>query len=651
MSGHSNSGSDPRRQLPTALQLHILSLLPPNERALSGRLAFRDAADAFSTAEDRTASLAHQLPPHAVPWDLGAGQQHVRLLPFDHKFGLLCTAASSGSEVNLEVALALLRPSIFPQLLQIPRCRYYRSEADPGVAAVKAGHPQLLGWLLSHCPGLLRPSNVLEAAAKHCSLAGLQTAWEALQFWPADSGSGSNGLRAGLSQSVLDAAAASANPDAVAKVEWVLASSTGGQCRLDTSTAVAAARSGDLPRLQWLHKQGCQLVREDWQHMSFLAEATLEAAQWLVDEAGYGLPKAAAATGQDHLVWTYWLFGVAQGRDGAAKLRWLQARRPPQMQGDWEENRRVLVRYAEVAAGAGQLETVQSLVKELELLPDGEGARVVDPDYAAGSGSVAVAAFLRNTGLRFSFSAYDKAGMLGHVAMVRWLAQEAGVSAAHLDLARFIDLWPHGTAAHSRDLLEAVQVVVGVAGCRGWNAECVLLYAAERGDLALVQYLQEQGQQGQQRGQQGGQQGRGQQGPFPPAAWPNGTTIVQDAAYAGCEALLEWLLGRHPGCLVGGTSRGQTFCVYVCAAENGDRATLAALRRLGVPWGTEGVVVQAVKKGCQLPVLRWLVEQGAPVGSAGDMEEAVAREDLSAEAAAWLRGLAGAAEAAGPVGD
>ncbi len=100
--------------------------------------------------------------------------------------------------------------------------------------------------------------------------------------------------------------------------------------------------------------------------------------------------------------------------------------------------------------------------------------------------------------------------------------------------------------------------------------------------------------------------------------------------------------GRHgPGpCVV---------CIPVCGQE-ADRSTLAALRRLGVPWGAEDVVVKAVQHcGCELPVLRWLVKQGAPVGRAQDMEEAVARRvgwDLSAEEAAWLRGVAGAAGAA-----
>ncbi len=666
MSGYSFGGSDPRRQLPTALQLHILSLLAPNERTLSGRLAFRDAADAFSAAEDRTASLAHQLPPHALPWALEAGQRHVRQLPFRHKFELLSTAASSGSEVNLEVALALLQPSIFPELLQSPSCSYYRYVADPGVAAVKAGHPQLLGWLLSHCPGLLRPGDVFKAAAQHCDLTGLQAVWEALQSWPGDSGNGSSsssssGLRAALSQSVLDAAAGSATRDAVAKMQWVLATTAGVQCRLRTSTAIAAARSGDLPRLRWLHAQGCQLAELDDrdQHSSLLACATLEAAQWLVDEAGCGLPRAATGTGLDQLGWTPLLYQAALGRDGAAKLRWLQGRRPPQLQGDWEGDGGLLVRLVELAAMVGQLETVQSLVTELQLRPNGKGVSDVCSDYAAESGSVRVAACLRDAGLEFSFSAYDKAGLRGHVAMVRWLAQEAGVSAEGLHLASVIYLWPECTAAHSRDLLEAVHLLVGVAGCRGWDAGVVLSNAAERGDLALVQYLQEQQQQKQEQQQPRQQQGQGpqeeQHGQHPPVAWPDGTT-VQDASYAGCEALLEWLVERHPGCRTAGTGTGHAWSAYLCAAKKADRSTLAALRRLGVPWGAEDVVVKAVQHcGCELPVLRWLVEQGAPVGRAGDMEEAVARRvrggGLTSKEAAWLQGLVGVAKVASATED
>ena len=104
------------RQLPIALQLHILSLLPPNERALSGRFVCREAWITFSEPQHCTASLSQPLPPHAVAWAVEAGQQHMRQLPFWHKLQLMCTAAASGSEANLEVALALLQPSIFSEV-------------------------------------------------------------------------------------------------------------------------------------------------------------------------------------------------------------------------------------------------------------------------------------------------------------------------------------------------------------------------------------------------------------------------------------------------------------------------------------------------------------------------------------------------------
>ncbi len=83
---------------------------------------------------------------------------------------------------------------------------------------------------------------------------------------------------------------------------------------------------------------------------------------------------------------------------------------------------------------------------------------------------------------------------------------------------------------------------------------------------------------------------------------------------------------------------------YVPAAYNGGRATLAALRRLGVPWGPGDKVAEIVQHVCRaLPVLRWLVEQGAPVGSELAMEdalEAAMERGLSVSMVAWLQGLA-----------
>ncbi len=54
------------RQLPTALQLHILYLLPPNERALSGRLVSPEARDGLTGPQHCTAFLSQPLPRYAA---------------------------------------------------------------------------------------------------------------------------------------------------------------------------------------------------------------------------------------------------------------------------------------------------------------------------------------------------------------------------------------------------------------------------------------------------------------------------------------------------------------------------------------------------------------------------------------------------------
>ncbi len=243
----------PQRQLPPALQLHILSFLPANDRALSGRLVSPDAAAALTGPDHCTASLSQPLPPHAAPWAVEATQLHLRQLPFRHKLQPLCTAAASGSEVNLEVALSLLRPSVFSELWYAGG-GMWSPYNDPGVAAVEAGHPQLLGWLLDRCPGLVNPDRVLSAVAQHCDLAGLQAAWELLRL-PRVSTTLISGWRpATRTSAALAAAAGSATPDAVAKMEWLMSKINWGP-----EAAAAAARSGDLGRLRWLRDGGCPM--------------------------------------------------------------------------------------------------------------------------------------------------------------------------------------------------------------------------------------------------------------------------------------------------------------------------------------------------------------------------------------------------------
>ncbi len=617
---YASADSQPQTwQLPTALQLHILSLLPPNERALSGPFVCREACDALSEPQHCTASLSQPLPPHAAPWAIKAGQEYMRQVPLKHKFQLLCTAARSGSEVNLEVAWVLLQPSVFPELLLNQESGWSDrvSYCDPGLAAVKAGHPQLLSWLMRHCPVLVWADEVLMAAVEHCDLAGLQAAWDAVAHAPGRNSSvGSSGVDF-LHGAVLHAAAAAKVPDAVAKTEWMLASGAGkGRLR---AAAYHAVRSGDLDRLRWLQQRGCKLVKSRNVGQlpgNVMTEADLGVVQCLVEQGECSLPGA----GTDGRAWELLMQSAAKSADGVVKLRWLQEQGAPPLGSDEQLMHSVAV----AAAEAGQLEVVLHLLS----VSGQAGAAMLQASpktfsmAAACSGSIASAEQLQQAGLVFGIEAYGAAAEAGHSDMLRWLTTEAGVPTGWDTLLHVIGTWPCDAPSDSRTLLAAVEVLVETSGLEVWCPALELDRAARRGDLALVQYL------------------HGLDWPLP-LLWPEASAMVE-AALGGCEALLEWLAG-HPGFLEGPGSGSP----YVAAATFGDRAMLEALRRLGVPWGGEDVVVQAVEDGCCMPVLRWLVEAGAPVGSREAMESVVAkRMDRGCEKAAWLLALAGpAAEA------
>ncbi len=592
-------------QLPTALQLHILSLLPPNERTLSARLVCWEAYEALP--DDCSATLAEPLPTHSAPWAQEEGQEALWYMTLEQKLHLLCIAAASGSEVNLEVAWALLQPSIFPELLQ-SRVFLPGPYPDPGVVAASAGHPQLLGWLVRHCPAMLRPWRVLEAAARHCDMAGLQAAWEALQGESAV-------FQPFLTHGVLCAAAASATPGVHAKVEWLIAAAGEGKgLRLQDSTGAAAARSGDLGRLRWLRDRGCPLGRETVE--GALQHADLSVVQWLVDEVGCELP----TEGSDARSWHPLQLASVQSRDGVAKLTWLQGRGCPQLTVGYGYDLYFLTR---AAITAGQVEAVRYLlaVYEPHEVPRADAmitTRGKLCEAAAELGDAQMLELLHHAGVRFTFAAYMAAAERGSLDTVRQLTCAVGVPDGHpncSDAERFIRAWPRNKATNSYDLLEGLQLLVGM-GMFDWNrgpGADVLSAAAARGDLDLVQYLL-QLLPGVQLG-----------------AW-----TVAAAAQGGCEVLLEWL-AEQPGCL----AVSQDASPYTAAARNGDRGTLTALWRLGVPWGGQDTVVQAACRECELPAVRWMWEHGAPRGTPEELVRAAAKvEQWAGPMAEWLRGLA-----------
>ncbi len=561
--------ADPLPKVPPELVLTLLSRLPPNEVALSVRRTCRAAAQHFAEEHHRTAAIGQPLSPHAASGPLEEAEAAMHSLSFRHKLRTLSVAAASGSVVNLEVAWRLLQPCIFQELLQttfyLQQLQRGKPEVDdPGTAAAKRGSVGALSWLLDRCPGLVYRPRTLEAAAKHCPLPQLQEAWAVI--------SAADGSQR-LDGAVLAAAAESPMPDAaIAKMEWVLQQ---GGSRLTVGTAAAAARSGDLARLRWLRERGCPL--DSWQVLEAeLRHADLSVAEWLVDEAGCPLPEPDAAGP----------VASAAAATGVAKLQWLQERGVNVSSS--AQQQQLLMN----AAGSGNTEAMR-FVLEME-----GGAQLLNVDVMnrlVSVGNVTAAAYLKGEGCpvdQCAWSTWYKSGCKGGQAMLRWLLQHACGPASSSVSPYVIAAWPDTTAADSRQLLEALRLLLP-PGSSGGLATRAILHAARRGDLALLRYLHEE---------LGGELG---------------PSVLAGAARGGCEAMLEWLVER--GCAAGVEARLLDDC-YLEAGQRGNLAALECLRRLGVPW-SEGLLLKAVAGGVPVPVFHWLRGQGARM-SKHDLQEA-----------------------------
>ncbi len=165
---------DEHPSVPRDLLFRILALLAPNDLALSGRLACKDAAQHFQRPQHCTAFLGQPLPSHvsalvssslsSVPtpttaatatesfpdassWFLTSTEEALRQLTFRRKLLLLSRATASGCEANVELACQLLQPHVFPEVLQSNFCHTVlqrgRSPQDPapdvGSVAVPLG--------------------------------------------------------------------------------------------------------------------------------------------------------------------------------------------------------------------------------------------------------------------------------------------------------------------------------------------------------------------------------------------------------------------------------------------------------------------------------------------------------------------------------
>ncbi len=635
--------------LPAELHMHVLSLLPPNDLALGGRLSCKDAAQRFSQPHHRTARLSQPLPGHAVTaagattatWCVEAAQTALRELTFRRKLLLPSTAAASGCEANVEFALQLLQPHVFPEALQTDHYLTYLKRwtelqvPDAGSAAVASGLARLLPSLAQRCPGLLDPGATLEAAARHCDLAGLQAAWEAVgqrlfsildRAGDPEQGGGADHQQQqqearkapGVWRRMLSAAAGSPCPDAESKMAWVLDKArVHGRLGVEHAEVWgAAAPSGDLARLRWLRERGFP-----WGGAEALAavlrQADLPFIVRMEQEGGY-LPAAGDEWwGSEAAVCA----AAGSARDSVAKLRWLAGRGAALGS----------VRAVQAAAARGDLAAVQLLVGHWR----GQGAREAEqpavllhsPILAAvESGSVATASWLLQQGFGLDARCFVAAIQRGNLTMLRWLLQ-AGCPREPLQGSYAVFAWPANTAADVEALVEAVQLLAA----EGWPLESegdvtTLQGAAIRHPWAVLRALL-------------GLRSEPGAGQLPQSA-------VLAAAIAGCEATLEAMVAMR-------ASEANPALIecnwYDAAGKKRDRGMLTCLRRLGVPLRAE-VLPLAARYGAPLFLLQWLVEQGSAIPCSTVIKRMLGwlndgypapREQERRQVEAWLRGLRG----------
>ncbi len=522
------------------------------------------------------------------------------------------------------------------QVLPVSRSFYkYEDEVpDPGTAAVEAGHAAIvLPWLVSHsCP--LDPDKTLEAAAQHCDLAGLQAAWELLGYSVAAQGYGYADSYFVLAKAAGQSGGVSGGNPAIAKLTWLLSVTPAAvlhnrRPQLLAWAAVGATSSGSLPLLAWLRGQGLELPSTCFRGAQFifwllategrpawamvLAAALrvghVAMADWLVDEAGCPLPSGEIqeAVGQ---VWR----AAAEGGH-VESLQWLLGRGVPAYK-----------QYARQAASAGRMEALRFMRTEC-------GVALTKDLFmeAVSSHSMPTAAWLLQAGCPMDPEAYHRAARAGDADMVAWLAQEAGCPWDQGTIAAVLIHWPRTPWAARRGLQRAVSALEE-AGCpplrvalesglgMGEELEHVLDSAAMHGDLWLLRRLH-------------GELGMGL-----------GRRTLAAAAEGGCEAVLEWLVGA--GCELVGSSE---YDPYVRACGNGDLCTPECLVRLGLGFSPQVVRVAArsfgVRMPLQLPVLRWLVERGAPWDKKTAEEVAFPAKSMGkyGDSVAWLEARLGRA--------
>ncbi len=483
-------------QLSTGPFLRALELLPPQDRACSGRLACRDAWRHLSGVHHRTARLSQPLPPHAVPWFERYGPDALKQLTFNERqLQPMCAAAASGSEANLAAVWGMVRQGFLPEQLECYQYIHVHEASHPSSVLVREGHAHLLPWFMNSGYPIYPDAydGILCTAAHHCDLAGLQAVWQVMQ--PHFHRIPTPDLTWG---SMLSQAAAScAKEDAIAKVSWLMQQGPYRPMgRMPKRVALAAVRVGDIPRLQWALQQGCDLGTDETMDEAqkrfsdplpiAMRHAGLDMVEWLMREAGCQLPPplaAEAAVGDaayppalaphgvfvleslPREVWTRRELADAAAESGdVAKLRWLRDRGLLPLEPYLAED------VLKTAARQGRLEALRYLHEEC-------GQRLTRGVVSAAvcSGDMGTAAWVLQQGgrelLECRRDVWVAAAVSGNGDLLRWMVGQGmvgageGLEAVHAVVAA--GRWS-GKVRHWRQrrdsLMSAVHLVLEAAG-------------------------------------------------------------------------------------------------------------------------------------------------------------------------------------------
>ncbi|KXZ45384.1 hypothetical protein GPECTOR_55g290 [Gonium pectorale] len=332
----------------------------------------------------------------------------------------------------------------------------------------------------------------------------------------------------------------------------------------------AAASAGKLEPCQWLWQQGCPTKKNKFYQ-------------------GSGILAAAAGGGHRHVCEWLLTLGLTWGSGGAAEaargghvglMEWLWQVQPQ------------LNTHEDVVRGAAygcDLATLQRFrtpdwaakVEWLEAqgcpkLLEVADAAAVCPDAASRL------AWLRGRGYPLGTGTVEQAAKAGNLTAVQYLLSEAGEEE---DPTIECGATSSATEEGHLELLKVLHAA-------GWCLDTIhsTLTAARYGHLHVLAWLVEHVYNG----------------------WSD--NAITSAVESGCEEALEWLVAR--GCPM--KNDGSPF---MAACFNGDLAMARLLRQLGAPWGPAGVVVSLAARIYPVPMLRWLLEEGCPVG---DYEAALA---------------------------